>query len=48
MALPDITAAAVVLANGFTLVTDNRKHFPMPEMQLLSVAEHSRKGTDGL
>jgi predicted nucleic acid-binding protein len=35
IALPDITIAAVALTNGLTLVTDNRKDFPMPELQLL-------------
>jgi tRNA(fMet)-specific endonuclease VapC len=39
IAVPDITIAAVVLANGLTLVTDNRKHFPMRELQLLSLPE---------
>jgi predicted nucleic acid-binding protein len=32
--LPDITIAAVALANALTLVTDNRKDFPMPDLQL--------------
>jgi predicted nucleic acid-binding protein len=32
IALPDITIAAVALANALTLVTDNRKDFPMPEL----------------
>jgi predicted nucleic acid-binding protein len=31
----DVTIAAVALSNGVPLLTDNRKHFPMPEMQLL-------------
>ena len=35
IALPDITISAVALANGLTLVTDNRKHFPMPDLRLL-------------
>ena len=35
IALPDVTIAAVALANGLTLVTDNKKHFPMPEVLLL-------------
>jgi len=34
IALPDITIAAVALANGLTLVTDNRRDFPMPELHL--------------
>lgn len=34
IALPDITIAAVALANSLTLITDNRKDFPMPEIQI--------------
>lgn len=30
----DVTIAAVALANGLALLTDNRKHFPMPEVNL--------------
>ncbi len=37
IALPDVTIAAVALANGLILVTDNRKHFPMPELQFLKL-----------
>ena len=33
LALPDVTISAVALAHGLTLVTDNRKHFPMPELE---------------
>jgi predicted nucleic acid-binding protein len=33
IALPDVTIAAVALANGLTLVTGNRKDFPMPELK---------------
>jgi predicted nucleic acid-binding protein len=39
IALPDVTIAAVALSHGLTLVTDNRKHFPMPELQLLQLPE---------
>jgi predicted nucleic acid-binding protein len=31
----DVTIAAVALSNGVPFLTDNRKHFPMPELQLL-------------
>jgi predicted nucleic acid-binding protein len=31
----DVTIAAVALANGVALLTDNRKHFPMPQLVLL-------------
>ncbi len=39
IAVPDITIAAVALEYGLTLVTDNRKHFPMPELKVLHLAE---------
>ena len=32
--LPDVTIAAVALTHGLTLLTDNRKGFPMPELAL--------------
>jgi tRNA(fMet)-specific endonuclease VapC len=32
IALPDIIIAATALEYGLTLVTDNRKDFPMPEL----------------
>jgi predicted nucleic acid-binding protein len=35
LGLPDALIAAVALENGLTLATDNRKHFPMPELKLL-------------
>ena len=31
----DVTIAAVALSHGLPLLTDNRKHFPMSELQLL-------------
>ena len=31
----DVTIAAVALSNRVSLLTDNRKHYPMPELQLL-------------
>jgi predicted nucleic acid-binding protein len=30
----DVTIAAVALTHGLALLTDNRKHFPMPELKL--------------
>ena len=30
----DVTIAAVAIAHGIALITDNRKHFPMPELTL--------------
>jgi predicted nucleic acid-binding protein len=32
LALPDVLIAATALEHGLTLITDNRKHFPMPEL----------------
>ena len=32
--LPDVTIAAVAITHGLTLVTDNRKDFPMPDLQI--------------
>lgn len=34
LTLTDMTIAAVCLTESLTLVTDNRKHFPMPELSL--------------
>ncbi|HYL77728.1 MAG TPA: type II toxin-antitoxin system VapC family toxin [Bryobacteraceae bacterium] len=33
----DVTIAAVALSYGLSLLTDNRKHFPMPELNLLGL-----------
>lgn len=35
----DVTIAAVALANRSPLLTDNRKHFPMPDLKLLPLPE---------
>jgi predicted nucleic acid-binding protein len=32
LALDDMIIAAIALEHGCTLMTDNRKHFPMPEL----------------
>jgi predicted nucleic acid-binding protein len=37
----DVTIAAVALSNGVALLTDNRKHFPMPELQLLPLPDRA-------
>jgi len=34
--------AAVALVNGMPLLTDNRKHFPMDELELLDLSPVSR------
>jgi predicted nucleic acid-binding protein len=36
----DVTIAAVALSDEVPLLTGNRKHFPMPELQLLPLPEH--------
>jgi predicted nucleic acid-binding protein len=36
----DVTIAAVALTHKLVLVTDNQKHFPMPELQLLALPDH--------
>jgi len=40
----DVTIAAVALSNRVALLTDNRKHFPMPELQLLPLPESTGAG----
>jgi predicted nucleic acid-binding protein len=37
LSLPDVTIAAVALTHGLTLLTDNLKDFPMPELALYSL-----------
>lgn len=34
VSLPDAIVAAIAIAQGCTLMTDNRKDFPMPELSL--------------
>ena len=34
LSTPDTTIAAVALAHKLILITDNRKHYPMPELRL--------------
>jgi predicted nucleic acid-binding protein len=38
----DVTIAAVALDYRVPLVTDNRKHFPMPELKLFPLPERTR------
>ena len=40
----DVTIAAVALAHRVPLLTDNRKHFPMPELQLLPLPDRGEAG----
>jgi predicted nucleic acid-binding protein len=38
LSLADATIAAVALAHGLMLMTDNNRHFPMQELQLYPVS----------
>ena len=35
LGLADVTIAAVAITHKLVLMTDNQKHFPMPELQLM-------------
>ena len=37
LSLPDVSIAAVAISNGLILLTDNRKHYPMPEINLYQI-----------
>jgi predicted nucleic acid-binding protein len=39
LGLADVTIAAVALTHELVLVTDNQKHFPMPELRLLQLPD---------
>ena len=43
LGMADVTIAAVAIIHKLVLVTDNRKHFPMPDL-LLMPAPHSEQG----
>jgi predicted nucleic acid-binding protein len=36
LSLTDVMIAAVAMSEGHTLVTDNVRHFPMPELSLMT------------
>lgn len=38
LSLPDVLIAATALEYGLTLITENRKHFPMPELLVHALA----------
>ena len=40
LSLPDVTIAAVAIEHNLILLTDNARHFPMPELRL---AESARR-----
>jgi predicted nucleic acid-binding protein len=39
LGLADVTIAAVALTHKLVLVTDNQKHFPMPDLRLLQLPD---------
>lgn len=39
LAIPDVVIAATAIHNGLTLITDNAKDFPMPELVLYVLPE---------
>jgi predicted nucleic acid-binding protein len=41
LSLPDMLIAATALEHGLTLITENRKHFPIPELPLYPLPESS-------
>jgi len=41
LAYTDVTIAAVALTHNLVLVTDNQKHFPMPELKLLPLPDRN-------
>jgi predicted nucleic acid-binding protein len=43
LSLNDVMIAAVAISDGHTLVTDNVKHFPMPELTLMKAPEASER-----
>lgn len=38
LSLPDLLIAAISLEHSLTLITDNRKHFPMPDLMVYPVS----------
>lgn len=42
LGLADVTIAAVAISHGLVLVTENHKHFPMPELQILKLPDSDR------
>jgi predicted nucleic acid-binding protein len=42
LSLTDVMIAAVAMSEGHTLVTDNVKHFPMPELNLMTAPAYQK------
>lgn len=47
LSLPDAAIAAVAMANNLTLLTDNRRHYPTPELKV-EVLDTAGKGKTNL
>jgi predicted nucleic acid-binding protein len=43
LSLADVTIAAVAIEHGLILLTDNQRHFPMPELQCGPTGESPRR-----
>jgi predicted nucleic acid-binding protein len=42
LSLPDVVIAAIAISHNLTLVTDNLKHYPMPEIRIRQIETRSR------
>jgi predicted nucleic acid-binding protein len=42
LSLTDVMIAAVAMSEGHTLVTDNVKHFPMPELNVMTAPAYQK------
>jgi predicted nucleic acid-binding protein len=42
LGLPDVLIAAVAIQHNLVMATDNRKHYPMPELRLIDLPAHPR------
>ena len=42
LSLSDVTIATVAISNNLTLITDNLRHYPMPEIEIKQIEAGSR------
>jgi predicted nucleic acid-binding protein len=42
LSLPDVVIAAIAISHNLTLVTDNLRHYPMPEIRIRQIETRSR------
>ena len=42
LSLSDVTIATVAISNNLTLITDNLRHYPMPEIEINQIEAGSR------